>query len=126
MMQDEHVKYKSSEKYRLQTTMVNVHTLCHYAMLYNALQGAVSRLSFLAKPHQPNGYDDQMVLVEPLEGDKSDTPTTYGHPWHGLYHRPAHNQDHNHDHGPNSHGLSCYDPDLGPCHFLHMGYSSIT
>ena len=44
--------------------------LC-YAMLCNALQGAVPELSFLAKPHQPNGHNDQMVLVDPLEGDKS-------------------------------------------------------
>ena len=51
--------------------MVNVHTSCHYAMLCyamlcNALQGAVPELSFLAKPRQPNGHDDQMVLVDPL------------------------------------------------------------
>ena len=57
--------------------------LC-YAMQCNALQGAVPELSFLAKPHQPSGHDDQMILVDPLEGDKSDTPTTHGHPWHGL------------------------------------------
>ena len=49
------------------------------AMLCNALQGAVPELNFLAKPHQPNEHDDQMVLVDPLEGDKSDTPTTHGH-----------------------------------------------
>ena len=103
--------------------MVNVHTSCHYAMLCYALQGAVPELSFLAKPHQPNGHDDQMVLVDPLEGDKSDTPTTHGHPWHGLDHGPAHNHDHNHDHGPDSHSLSNHDPDLGPQHFMHLGYS---
>ena len=50
-----------------------------YAMLYNALQGAVLKLSFFAKPHQPNGHDDQMILVDPLEGDKLDIPTIHGH-----------------------------------------------
>ena len=100
--------------------------LC-YAMLYMlCLQGAVPELSFLAKPCQPNGHDDQMVLVDPLEGDKLDTPTTHGHPWHGLDHEPAHNHDHNHDHGPDSHSLSSHDPDLGPRHFMHVGYSSTT
>ena len=33
-----------------------------------------------------------MVLVDPLEEDKSDTPTIHGHPWHGLNHK------HDHDH----------------------------
>ena len=55
--------------------MVNVHTLCHYTMLCYALQRAVPELSFLAKPRQFSGHDDQMVLV-----DKLDTPTTHGHP----------------------------------------------
>ena len=62
--------------------MVNVHTSFHYAMLFYALQGAVPELSFLAKPCQPNGQYDQMVLVDPLEGDKSDIPTT--HPWASM------------------------------------------
>ena len=53
--------------------------LC-YTMLCNALQGAVPELSFLAKPWQPNGHDDQMILVDPIKGDKSDTPITHGHP----------------------------------------------
>ena len=59
--------------------MVNVHTSCHYAMLCYAmlcyvLQGTVLKLSFLAKPHQPNGYNDQVICVDSLEGDRSDTP----------------------------------------------------
>ena len=62
--------------------MVNMHSSCHYAMLCYAMlcKGAVPALSFLAKPHQPNGHDNQMVLVDSLEGNKSDTPTTHGHP----------------------------------------------
>ena len=28
-----------------------------------------SLTQYLAKPHQPNGHDDQMVLADPLEGD---------------------------------------------------------
>ena len=40
----------------------------YYAMLYYNIQGAVFKLSFLAKPCQPNGYNDQMVLVSPLKG----------------------------------------------------------
>ena len=36
-------------------------------MLCDALQGAVPELSFFAKPHYPNGYDDQMFLVDPLD-----------------------------------------------------------
>ena len=39
--------------------------LC-YAMLCNVLQGAVPELSFLAKPHQPNGHDDQISWLIPL------------------------------------------------------------
>ena len=54
--------------------MENVHTLCHYAMLCYALQGAVPKLSFLAKTCWPNGNDDQMALVDPLEGYKTYTP----------------------------------------------------
>ena len=71
--------------------MVNTYTSCHcamlcYAMLCYALQGAAPELSFLAKPCQPTGHDEQMVLVDPLEVNKSNTPTTHGHPWHGLKH----------------------------------------
>ena len=93
--------------------------LC-YAMLCNALKGAVPELSFLAKPYQPNGHDDQM------EGDKLDTPTTHGHPWHGLNHRPAHNHDHDYDYTPNSYGLSSHDLDLRPRHFMHVDCFSTT
>ena len=60
--------------------MVNVHTLCHYAMLCYALQGAVLELNFLAKPCQPNRCDDQIAMVDLFEGDKPNTPTTHGHP----------------------------------------------
>ena len=107
-------------------TMVNVHTSCHYAMICYALQGAVPELSFLAKPHLPNGHDDQIVLVDPLEEDKLDTPTTHGHPWHGLDHGPAHDHEHNHYHVPDSHCLSSHEPDLGPWYFMQVGYSSTT
>ena len=48
-------------------------------MLCYALQRAVLKLIFLPKSHQTNGYDDQMALVDPLEGFKSDTFTTHGH-----------------------------------------------
>ena len=40
--------------------------LLFYAMLCYALQGAVLELSFLVKPYQPNRYDNQMALVDPL------------------------------------------------------------
>ena len=50
--------------------------LC-YAILCYALQGAVLELSFLAKLCQPNGHYEQMVLVDPLEGDKLDIPTSH-------------------------------------------------
>ena len=83
-------------------------------MLCYALQRAAIELTFLAKPCQPNGHDDQMVLVDPLEGDELDTPTMYGHPLHGVYHRPAHDHDHNYNHGPDSHGLSNHNLTLGP------------
>ena len=99
--------------------------LC-YAMQCYALQGAVPELSFLAKLYQPYGHDDQMVWVDSFEGDKSYNPTNHGHPWHGLDHGPAYYYDHNHNHGPDSHGLSNHDLNLGPWHFMHMGYSSIT
>ena len=98
--------------------------LC-YAMLCFTKEQFLN-IIFLAMPLQPNGHDDQMVLVDPLEGDKSDTPTIHRHPWHGLDHGPAHDHDHNHDHGLDSHGLSSHDPDLGPQHFMHVGYSSTT
>ena len=91
-----------------------------------ALQEAVPELSFFAKPHQSNGHDKQMVLVDPLEGDKSDNPITYGHPWHGLNYRLAHDNDHYHDHGSDSHGLGNHNPDLGPWHLMHVAYSSFT
>ena len=52
----------------------------YYAILYNALQGAVPELSFLAKPRQPNGHNNQIVLVDLFEGDKLDAPTTHGFP----------------------------------------------
>ena len=52
--------------------------LC-YVMLHNALQGAITEPYSLAKPRQPNGHDDQMVLVDHLERDKLDTRTTHGH-----------------------------------------------
>ena len=100
--------------------------LLFYAMLCYTLQGAVPELIFLVKSYQPKGHDDQMVLVDPLEEDKSDTPTTYAHPWHWLNHGPAYNHDHNHSHGYDSHGHSSYEPDFGPQHFMHMGYSSST
>ena len=96
----------------------------YYAIQCYALEGAIPELSFLAKPHQPNGHDNQMVLVAPLEGNKSDTPTTHRHPWHLLNYRCAHNYDQNHDNGHDSHGLSSHEPDLGPRHFMHVGYSS--
>ena len=99
--------------------------LC-YTMLSCALQGAVPQLSFLAKPHQPNGYNNQMVLVDLLEGDKSDTPTTHGCSQHRLNYGPAHDYDHNHDYGPDIHNLSSHDPDLRPQNFMHVGYSSTT
>ena len=41
--------------------------LC-YAMLYYALQEAVPELSIVAKPRQPNRYNDQIALVDPSEG----------------------------------------------------------
>ena len=59
------------------------YAILYYAMLYllcYALQGVVSELSFLAKPCQPNRYEDYMALVDPLEGYELDTPTTHGHP----------------------------------------------
>ena len=90
-------------------------------MLCYALQAAIPELLFLAKPRQPNGHDDQMVLVDPLEGDKSDTPTTHGHPWYGLNHGPAHNHKHNYNHGPDSHSLSNHDPDLRAAAFYVCG-----
>ena len=98
----------------------------YYAMLCKALQGAVLKLSFLAEPHQPNRHDNQMILVDDFEGDKSDTPTTYGNPWHGLDHEPAYDHNHKYDHAPDSHGLSNHDPDLGPQHFMQVGCSSTT
>ena len=91
-----------------------------------ALQGVVTELSFLAKPYQLNGCNDQMVLVDSLEGDKSDTPTTHGDPWHGLNHGPAHDHDYDHDHGHDSRGLSIHDSDLGPRHLMHSGYFNTT
>ena len=87
--------------------------LC-YAMLCYALQGAVPKLSFLAKPCQPNGHDDQIILADPLVGDKLDTPTTHGHLWHGPNHEPAHNYNYSHDHSLNNHSLSSRDTDLRP------------
>ena len=45
--------------------MVSLHTLYCYAMLCYILQGAVPELSFLNKPHQTNGYADQIALVDP-------------------------------------------------------------
>ena len=99
--------------------------LC-YDMLCYALQGVVPKLSFLAKLTQPNGYNEQMVLVDPLEGDKLDTPTTHRHLWHGLDHGPAHNHNHSHDQGPDYHGLSNHDPNFGPQHLTHVHYSSTT
>ena len=96
-------------------------------MLCNALQRAVHELSFfLAKPYQPNGHDGQMILVDPLEVDKSDTPNTHRHLWHRFSHRPAHDHDHNHNHSPDSLSLGSHDPDLGPQHSMHVGYSSTT
>ena len=50
-----------------------------YAVQYYTLQVAVPELSFLVYPHHPSGHDDDMVMVDPLEGDKLDTPTTHGH-----------------------------------------------
>ena len=99
--------------------------LC-YAMQCCALQRAVPEPSFLAKPHQPNVYDNQMVPVDTLEGYKLDTPTTHGYLRHGLDHWPAHNHDCNHNHGLDSHGLSNHDPDLWPQHFMRVGCSSIS
>ena len=55
-------------------------TLLFYTILYYAIQGSVLELSILAKPHQPNGYDNQIALVDPPEGYKSDAPTTHEHP----------------------------------------------
>ena len=50
--------------------MVSMHPSCHYAMLYYTMlyieQFLIS--GFLAKPHQPNGHDDQMALVNPFKG----------------------------------------------------------
>ena len=40
--------------------------LLWYAIQCCALKEAVPELSFLAKPHQPNKQDDQMVLVDPI------------------------------------------------------------
>ena len=60
--------------------MVSVHTSCHYAILCYALQEAVPELSFLAKHYNPNGNDNQIALVGPLEGHESDTPTIHRHP----------------------------------------------
>ena len=106
--------------------MVNVHTLCHYTMLCYALQRAVPELSFLAKPRQFSGHDDQMVLV-----DKLDTPTTHWASIAWAQPRAAYDYDYNHDHGPDSHspdshGLSSHNPDLMPHSFIHVGYSSTT
>ena len=70
----------------------------------------------MVKPCQPNVHDNQIALVDPLEGYKADTPTANGHLWHRPNHRLAHNHDHKHDHGPDSHGLSRHDPDLRPKH----------
>ena len=98
--------------------------LC-YAMLCNVLQGALPKLSFLAKPCKHNRHDNQMTLVDPLEGDKSNTPITHGHSWYGLDHEPAHDHDHNYNHGPDSHGLSNHGPNRKPWNFMHVGCSSI-
>ena len=99
--------------------------LC-YAMLCYALQGAVPELSFIAKPYQPNRHDDKIVLVDPLEGEELDTPTTYEHPRHGHNHEPAHDHYHSHNYSPDRHVLSNHNPDLGPQHFMNVGYSSAT
>ena len=80
--------------------MVDLHISCHYVMLCYALQRALPELSLLAKHCQPNGCNDQIALVYPFEGYKSDIPTTYMHLLHGLNHGPAHAYDHNQDHGP--------------------------
>ena len=85
--------------------------LC-YAIL--SLQRVLADFSFLAKPYQPNGYHDQMALISPLVGYKSNTLTTYVHLWHGPYHDPTYADNHNHDQSLNSHGLSSHVPDLKP------------
>ena len=104
-MCNEHVK-ESSEKYRLQISIVNIHTLHQYAMLFYVMHRAVSDHISLAGFLQPNGYDDQTDLVDPFEGYELDTPTTHGHPKHGPNYRLAHNHDHSHDHALESRGLS--------------------
>ena len=91
-----------------------MHTSCYYATLFHNLQRAVLKLSFLAKPCHPNGHDDQMALVDPLEGYELYTPTTHGHSWHDPNHGPAHDHYHNYNHSPDSDGLCSHDPDLGP------------
>ena len=90
-------------------------------MLCYTLQRAVAELSFLANPHQPNGYDNKIALVDPLKGYKSDTPATHRHPWHGPGYGPTHHHDHNHDHSPDSHSLSSHGTDLGPSAFYTFG-----
>ena len=104
---------------------VHLMLLC-CTMLYYALQVAVLALSSLAKPHQPNGHNDQIALVDPLEEYELDTPTTLGHPWHGPDLGPAYDHNHNHDHGPDSHSFSSHEFNLGPQHFMHSVYSSTT
>ena len=69
-------------------------------MLCNALQGAVPELSFLAKPCQPNGHDDQMILVDPLRETSRIPLLLMGIHGMGSDHEPAHNYDHNYNHGP--------------------------
>ena len=104
--------------------MVNIHTSCYYAILCYTLQGAVPALIFLAKHYQPNGHNNQMALVDPLEGYELDTLTTRVHPWDGPDNGPAHNNDYNYGHKPDIHGFSCHDPALGRWHFMHLGYST--
>ena len=58
------------------------YAILYYTMLYYAFQVAVPELSFLAKPHQSNGYGNQMALVDPLEGYELDTPNIYRHLGH--------------------------------------------
>ena len=95
-------------------------------MLCYASQRTVLKLSFLAKPHHPNGYNNWVALINPLEEYGLDTHTIHRHPWHEPDHGPAYDHDHNHNHGLKRYSLSSHNPDLLPWHFMHLVYSRTT
>ena len=67
-----------------------------------------------------------MGLVNSLQWYESDSPVSREYQYYKPNNRPVHDPDHSHNHGPNIHGLSNPEPDLGPWHFMRFDYSRTT